>query len=57
MALEEKAREQKRAKQTREDYKKDVEAVQAWLQNAELAVQDRSIEPQIIKDHIQVKNI
>jgi len=53
-AMEEKVREQNRAKQTRDEYANDVEAVQTWLQTAELTVQDRSIEPQILKDHIQV---
>lgn len=44
----------KRAKTVRTEYLKDVDDVQRWLQEAEVKVQDRSSEPQTIKEHIQV---
>ncbi|XP_039285327.1 nesprin-1-like [Nilaparvata lugens] len=51
--MEEKGREQKRAKTVRSDYTVDVDELQNWLQQAELKVQDRSVEPQKLKDYIQ----
>lgn len=37
----------------RSDYVRDVDVVQSWIQKSELAVQDRSVEPQQLKQHIQ----
>lgn len=45
----------KRAKTVRTEYLKDVDDIQRWLQEAEVKVQDRSSEPQKIKEHIQVR--
>lgn len=52
-AMEEKDREFKRAKTIRTDYLTDVAAVQEWIQTAETKIQDRSIEPQRLKEHLQ----
>lgn len=51
--MEEKDREFKRAKTIRTEYLSDVEEIQTWIRKAELKVQDRSIEPQALKDHLQ----
>ncbi|XP_075225316.1 muscle-specific protein 300 kDa isoform X2 [Lycorma delicatula] len=52
-SMEVKGREQKRAKTVRTDYNSDVDELQHWLQQAELKVQDRSVEPQQLKEYIQ----
>ncbi|XP_064211053.1 muscle-specific protein 300 kDa isoform X18 [Tribolium castaneum] len=52
-AMEEKDREFKKAKTVRSDYLNDVEEVQSWIKDAELKVQDRSIEPQLLQQHLQ----
>ncbi|XP_046474495.1 muscle-specific protein 300 kDa isoform X6 [Neodiprion pinetum] len=52
-AMEEKQREQKRARTTRSDYIADVDEVQTWIRAAELKVQDRSMEPLKLKEHLQ----
>lgn len=52
-AMDEKDREFKKAKTVRGEYLKDVEQVQAWIKEAELKVQDRSIEPHVLNDHLQ----
>ncbi|XP_012253400.2 muscle-specific protein 300 kDa isoform X14 [Athalia rosae] len=52
-AMEEKQREQKRARTTRSDYIADVDEVQTWIRAAELKVQDRSMEPFKLKEHLQ----
>ncbi|XP_029680499.1 nesprin-1 isoform X2 [Formica exsecta] len=56
-AMEEKQRDQKRARTTRSDYLADVDEVQAWIQQAELKVQNRSIEPAVLREHLrQIQN-
>lgn len=56
-AMEEKQREQKRARTTRSDYLADVDEVQAWIRQAELKVQDRSVEPAVLREHLrQIQN-
>ncbi|XP_020291842.1 nesprin-1 isoform X3 [Pseudomyrmex gracilis] len=56
-AMEEKQREQKRARTTRSDYLADVDEVQAWIRQAELKVQDRSVEPTVLREHLrQIQN-
>ncbi|XP_071567068.1 muscle-specific protein 300 kDa isoform X8 [Temnothorax nylanderi] len=55
--MEEKQREQKRARTVRSDYLADVDEVQAWIRQAELKVQDRSVEPAILREHLrQIQN-
>ncbi|XP_018395829.1 PREDICTED: nesprin-1 isoform X2 [Cyphomyrmex costatus] len=55
--MEEKQREQKRARTVRSDYLTDVDEVQAWIRQAELKVQDRSTEPAILREHLrQIQN-
>lgn len=49
-AMEEKNREFKRAKTVRTEYLTGVDAVQTWLHNAELRIQDRSMEPLQMKE-------
>lgn len=51
--MDEKEREFKKARTVRSDYLTDVEEVQNWIKDAELKVQDRSIEPQALSDHLQ----
>lgn len=53
-AMEEKQREQKRARTTRSDYNADVDEVQTWIRAAELKVQNRSIEPSQLKEQLQI---
>lgn len=56
-AMEEKQREQKRAKTTRTDYLADVDEVQNWIHDAELKVQDRSVEPSKMMEYLrQIQN-
>lgn len=52
-AMDEKDREFKRARTVRTDYAADVEEVQGWLQKAELKVQDRASQPQVLKENLQ----
>ncbi|OXU29764.1 hypothetical protein TSAR_015301, partial [Trichomalopsis sarcophagae] len=52
-AMEEKQREQKRAKTTRTDYLADVDELQAWTREAELKVQDRSCEPSKMMENLR----
>ncbi|XP_032455805.1 nesprin-1 isoform X11 [Nasonia vitripennis] len=52
-AMEEKQREQKRAKTTRTDYLADVDELQAWMREAELKVQDRSCEPSKMMENLR----
>jgi len=49
-AMEEKNKEFKRAKTVRTEYLTGVDAVQTWLHNAELRIQDRSMEPLQMKE-------
>lgn len=53
-AMEEKENEAKRARTVRYEYNRDVEQVQTWICQAEGRVQDRSLEPQTLKDFLQV---
>lgn len=52
-AMDEKNREFKKARTVRTDYLSDVEAVESWIKEAELKVQDRSVEPQLLTEHLQ----
>jgi hypothetical protein len=52
-AMDEKDREFKKARTIRTDYLNDVEDVQSWIKDAELKVQDRSVEPQLLQEHLQ----
>jgi len=52
-AMEEKDREAKRARTMRTDYARDVDAVTAWIQRAELSIKDSSAEPQVLREHLQ----
>lgn len=49
-AMEEKNREYKKAKTVRTDYLAGVDTIQSWLQNAELRIQDRTMEPLQLKE-------
>nr|XP_050869210.1 muscle-specific protein 300 kDa [Vespula vulgaris] len=56
-AMDEKQRELKRARTTRSDYLTDVDEVQAWVRQAEIKVQDRSIEPIALRESLrQIQN-
>lgn len=50
--MEDKEREYKKARTVRTDYIADVEEVQNWIKEAELKVRDRSIEPQLLNEHL-----
>ena len=52
-AMEEKKREQKRAKTARTDYLSDVDDLQTWFRETEINVQDRSCEPEKIMERIR----
>ncbi|KAG5889989.1 hypothetical protein JTB14_035905 [Gonioctena quinquepunctata] len=52
-AMDEKDREFKKARTIRTDFTNDVDELQAWIKEAELKVQDRSIEPQLLHEHLQ----
>lgn len=52
--MEEKGRELKRARTVRTEYTTDVEEIQRWLREAELKVQDQSVQPHKLKEYIQV---
>ena len=56
-AMEDKENEAKRARTVRYEYHRDVEHVQTWICHAEGRVQDRSLEPQTLKDFLQVTEI
>lgn len=51
--MEEKQRELKRARTVRSDYLSDVEQVQSWIRQAEVKVQDRSIEPVKLRENLR----
>lgn len=53
-AMEEKENEAKRARTVRYEYHRDVEQVQTWICQAEGRVQDRNLEPQTLKEFLQV---
>ncbi|XP_043492348.1 nesprin-1 [Polistes fuscatus] len=56
-AMDEKQREFKRARTTRSDYLTDVDEVQAWVRQAEIKVQDRSVEPIALRESLrQIQN-
>ncbi|KAK2588097.1 hypothetical protein KPH14_004158 [Odynerus spinipes] len=56
-AMDEKQREVKRARTTRSDYLADVDEVQAWVRQAEIKVQDRSVEPIALRESLrQIQN-
>lgn len=52
-AMEDKEREFKKARTIRTDYASDVLDLQSWIKEAELRIQDRSIEPQMLHDNLQ----
>jgi len=52
--MEDKENEAKRARTVRYEYHRDVEQVQSWICQAEGRVQDRSLEPQTLKEFLQV---
>ena len=54
-AMEDKESEAKRARTVRYEYHRDVEQVQSWICQAEGRVQDRSLEPQTLKEFLQVR--
>ncbi len=54
-AMDEKENDAKRARTVRYEYNRDVEQVQTWICQAEGRVQDRSLEPQTLKEFLQVK--
>lgn len=49
-AMTDKDREFKRAKTVRSEYLSNVDYIQSWLQQAELRIQDRTLEPQQLKE-------
>lgn len=51
--MDEKDREFKKARTVRSDYISDVKEVENWIKEAELKVRDRSIEPQLLNEHLQ----
>lgn len=51
--MDEKQRDQKRARTVRSDYLTDLDEVQSWIRQAELKVQDRSIEPIPLKEQLK----
>lgn len=52
-AMEEKQRDQKRAKTVRTDYLADVDVLQAWIRETELKVQDRSSTPDKTMENVR----
>lgn len=52
--MEEKSKNIKRARTIRSDYNSYVDAVQKWLQEVEVKVQDRVVEPVVLKQSVQV---
>lgn len=53
-AMEEKNREQKRAKTVRTDYKSDLDTLTDWVLKAEVKVRDKTSQPQVLKESLQV---
>lgn len=51
--MEEKQREQKRARTVRSDYTADLDEIQAWIRQAELKLQDRSTTPDSFKEELK----
>ena len=51
--MEDEQQEAKRARTIRFEYNRDVESVQTWIQSAEAKVQDKSVEPQTLKEFLQ----
>lgn len=51
--MEEKEKEFKKARTVRSDYIREVEDVQNWIREAELKIQDRTIEPHLLNEHLQ----
>lgn len=51
--MEEKTKEFKKARTVRSDYITEVKDVQNWIKDAELKIQDRSIEPHLLSEHLQ----
>lgn len=56
-AMEDKENDAKRARTVRYEYNRDVEQVQSWICQAEGRVQDRSLEPQTLKEFLQVPTV
>lgn len=52
-AMEEKDREFKKARTTRNDFINEVDEVQAWIKDTELKVRDRATEPQQLNENLQ----
>lgn len=52
-AMEEKQRDQKRAKTVRTDYLADVDVLQTWIRETELKVQDRSCTPDKTMEYVR----
>lgn len=55
-AMDDKNREFKKAKTVRTEYLTNVDAIQSWLQNAELRIQDRTMEPLQLKETLNKIN-
>ena len=53
--MEAQEREIKRARGVRYEYGQNVENVQNWVNSADQKLADKSLEPQILKDYLQVK--
>lgn len=51
--MEEKTKEFKKARTVRSDYITEVKDVQNWIRDAELKIQDRSVEPHLLNEHLQ----
>jgi len=52
-SMEGKEKESKRARTVRTEYLSDSEALTTWIQGAELCVQDKTSQPQVIKESLQ----
>lgn len=50
--MNDKDREFKRAKTVRSEYLSGVDYIQTWIQQTELRVQDRTAEPNLLKEHL-----
>lgn len=55
--MEEKSKNIKRARTIRSDYNSYVDAVQKWLQEVEVKIQDRVVEPVVLKQSVQVREM
>ena len=51
--MDEKQQEASRAQALRLEYSRDVEALQSWIQAAEVKVQNKSVEPSTLKEFLQ----